>query len=346
MPVSRLRMSIFEAFGGGSAYEQQLIVLAGQLAMDPGTVRQPPRTPPIAATPTLIPSPTIPGTVRPLPTGGEIFEELLTRPRVPPPPVPPPPTVFEELLRRPPQTEFERLLNRPRSPSALPTVMGAIRTAAGSAAGLIAGLLWPSEIGWEEPVRQRRRPRRVRDRTQPAPAVGPDGSLLPQRPQSPPRTPQATVDRAPSVPKTPPAVDTAARYRVPSPDPGPIEASRPAPLPASPTFSLPQLLPLLSPLLFLTPSTRPDILSGFRPGRTVAPLTGVQPQPLPSGFPGLSARSQTAPMTQTDSDCICDGSSKRTRTKRKRCSNPIVSKRTRTENGSRFLTITRELKCP
>lgn len=293
------------------------------------------RTPGIAA-PTVSPAPQ-------LPTGGEILEDLLKRPRAR---APAPPTELERLLRRGPQTDFERLMDRTYNPGGRTgTVADATRTARpGAALGalllrsvglLVSGLLYPSAIGYEAPLRTGRRPRARR----PQPIPQPDGTRVdvpaPRSTQSPPRTLPRVPSPEPSPIKTPPVAYIPAPYQ-PMPAPAPATSTRPRPvvLPSAPS-PLPALPLLLAPFLFdgtSSSSPRSPGTPNFTaplPRAIVAPLTAPLTAPLGSVPPG--------------DPCQCTRTSK---PKKKRCANPIISKRTRTENSRKFLTITRELKCP
>lgn len=295
------------------------------------------RTPGIAA-PTVSPVPQ-------LPTGGEILDDLLRRPRAR---APAPPTELERLLRRGPQTDFERLMDRTYNPGGRTgTVADATRATrpgvalgallARSAGLLLSGLLWPSPIGYEAPLRTGRRPRARRQPPSQPPTGTPVAVPQPQSPQSPPRTLPRVPSREPSPIKTPPVAYIPAPY-LPMPAPVPATSARPRPvvLPSgpSPLLALPFLVPLLS--------------SSSRPGPVSAPESPLFVSPI-TNSPRSIVAPLTAPLTAPlgsvppGDPCQCTRTSK---PKKKRCANPIISKRTRTENSRKFLTITRELKCP
>lgn len=292
------------------------------------------RTPGIAA-PTVSPVPQ-------LPTGGEILDDLLRRPRAR---APAPPTELERLLRRGPQTDFERLMDRTYNPGGRTgTVADATRATrpgvalgailARSAGLLLSGLLWPSPIGYEAPLRTGRRPRARRPTQPPRPTGRPVAVPLPQSPTTLPRMPQAAPNREPSPTRRPPVAYIPAPY-LPAPVAVPVP-SMPRPLPAPLSGPSPLLaLPLLAPFLLSgsSSSSAPRVttpnFTAPSPRPIVAPLTAPLTAPLGSVPPG--------------DPCQCTRTSK---PKKKRCANPIISKRTRTENSRKFLTITRELKCP
>lgn len=118
------------------------------------------------------------------------------------------------------------------------------------------------------------------------------------------------------------------------PKPGPVRLPVPKPLPRLPKWPrLPfdplYLVPLLLPQL--RPPGRPSRLGAPRP--TFQPSTPAQPQPYPFG------------LMQPGRADPCEARETKKRRKRS-CSNPIVSKRTRRKGGVLYQTITRKLTCP
>lgn len=179
---------------------------------------------------------------------------------------------------------------------------------------------------------------------------GPMPDQIPQRPKGPLKRP--VIIRAPTVPRpdyprqprfpddftrpgTKPDILTRPApgdFPKPASRPAPIPAPRPAPRPVTvPTpIGWPDVLPYLMPLM----QPRPRMPT--RPRFTSRPLTPPQNVPLQYPVPLLQAR---------PANCPPCGKETKQRKKRK-CSNPITSRRTFKRNGARYRTITRKLQCP
>jgi len=212
----------------------------------------------IAQTPGINPLPSSPPG---LPTGGDVFQDLLKKPGTIG--TGPTPDSFEDLIRRPrsaprpPPSDFEELLKRKPYRAA----RGSLAAALARASVLIGGLFYPStlgdsDLGYKAPKTKTgrkgppRRPKlrtRTRDRELPPPPFG-----------------QTIPDRLP--PRDAPSRDTRPRPQ-----------TRPAILP-SPT----------------SPKARPQP----RPGRapTAAPLGRSNPNPAFLAFPFFSPGSRRAPL--------------------------------------------------
>lgn len=281
-----------------------------------------------------------------LPTGGDILEDLLRRPRAP---APPPPSELERLLRRGPQSDFERLLERTvRNPDVRPRapVLPSVAAAAGrTLLGTLGLLLYPSAIGYEAPIRTGRRPRAVRRPPVPpkAPPARPVEPVPSSAPVTPPRTPPVVPSPGP-LPQIPPPIPGTVMAPLP-PVPLPSTYPQPYALPSAPQVSFPFAL-LAAPLLL-----SPFILHGTQPRQRV-PGRLTDNLSVPNLGPALQRLVAPNPLTLTQTGpigsgpnepCVC---TRAARPRKKRCTNPIVSKRTRTDANRKFLTITRELKCP
>jgi len=179
---------------------------------------------------------------------------------------------------------------------------------------------------------------------------GPMPDRIPQRPKGPLKRP--VIVRAPTVPRpdyprqprfpddfTRPGTkpDTVARpapgdFPKPAPRPAPIPAPRPGPRPVTlPTpTGWPDLLPYLVPLM--QPRPRPRMPT--RPRFVSRPLT--PPQNMPLQYP--------VPLQARPANCPPCGKETKQRKKRK-CTNPITSRRTFKRAGAKFRTITRKLQC-
>ena len=171
---------------------------------------------------------------------------------------------------------------------------------------------WPGiEFPDRFPVRQPKYPDEM-PRKVPKPVQVPEPVRLPfPTPQEYPQPkPQAKPQPKPKAP--------------PKPAPAPRTAP-PGPSPWSPFDLLPLLMPSARPT---TPAQRPGRVSF--PESTPTPLT----QPNPWGLPFSSP-----PRTDT---CECDTPRKR---KKKRCANPVVSRRKSTRGGQRYVTTTRRIEC-
>jgi len=279
------------------------------------------------------PGPPVLYSTAPLPTPGpppSVFEELLRRP----------PGPLDDLLRRPPMSEVQRILyellrkpvNLPDLPG--PVVKSASRAAVGvlgTAASVIGGLLWPSTIGqeppWEPPTRakwprkgpQARRGRRTRKapRTRPEP-----------QPEKPPTVKPATT-RPPSV-RPEPTIDPRA-FPVPAPSPGPI------PVPTSSPVTIPSPRALPTWVTSALPYALPLGLAAFSSPR--APSRSARRSPLTSRQTSALRSPPSGPPDQ------CEIQRKR-RPRKRSCTNPIVRTTRTTRGGSKFVTITREIKCP
>ena len=285
-----------------------------------------------------------------------------------------PPTELDALLRNrtfvprggtvtsAPPSDFDRLVigrtyNPPDLPQRAPTApprggtQGEFAAAAGQS--LFELLIRPWLIR-RRGVKKRGglRPRRTQPRTD---------AVLP--PSMPPPTPVQTIPRAPAAPaRTVPAVQpapemrlprpvpqstvTAESYRVPAPATGPIRLPQPRSLPSSvpaPSASavrrslLDPLVGLLGLPLLSAPTSRPRP-SNFAPPQFPTPSVTAPPQ-FSSPILRPLTQFQTQPLGST-SHCECGP--KPTRTRAKKCTNPIVSKRTR----GNLQIITRRLECP
>ena len=241
----------------------------------------PPAPPPvIALPPPLVPAPPPPPRA-PLPTGGDLLEDLLNRPHTS---ANRPPTVnpdFERLLRKPPMTEFERLLQRPHISTAVAVLGRAVLRGAAVLPGLGVGpladpRLWKVRLrGPQEARGARSRFRRRQPVVLPAPALPPPAVGVP--------TPRPATQPA-SQPRLEPIDVRATRVRTGTPTPSPTRPPTPAPSTRVSSAPAPRpsalaLMPYLLPLLL---SSRNN---GSSPrGQTITPLLpGLLPpgQPLP-----------------------------------------------------------------
>jgi hypothetical protein len=264
----------------------------------------------IAQTPGINPVPSSPPG---LPTGGDIFQDLLKKPGGIG--TGPTPDTFEEIIRRPrpqvpPPSEFEELLKR-RPYRAAP---GSLVSALARASLLLGGIFYPSplgdsDLGYKAPKTKTGRkgpPRRPKLRTRttdpelPPPPFGqtvPDRLPRPDapspgmqpRPQIRPVTLPAPRDPRVQPQPRPVRAPTAAPLGRTYPNPAflafpffsPSSSSRPAGLPAMPSFTP-------SPLTAIGFANRPPVFD--RPGLTAIkapglPLPALQPQPYSSGDP-------------------------------------------------------------
>jgi hypothetical protein len=368
----------FTPWGGGSGVSSSPPVYVPPPAPPVETPIAPP-APPVFVNPappvpyippplSVAPLPTPPLNPAPLPTGGDILDELLSRPRTPQRPE----TDWERLSKRPrsrPLTDFERLMDRdwkPRGGSVAGTaarvLLGALRGAT-----LIGGLLWPSPIGAENlPEKRGRAPR--------APRIG---GLPPGAPPLPP-VPRPDLRRVP-LPRIPSPGPELPPIAVPAPDirpelppwneskPGPSPAPR---RPASQSWPWAAILPLLLPSGRLAPQPPASFFSSPKNPFPIRKPPGQSPERKPERKPdseraprsssppegsstpgrepqgGLTPQRKTQPELATPDgpgDCKCYSKPKR---KRKSCRNPVVSKTTKTDDDGRLLQVTtREIKC-
>jgi hypothetical protein len=241
----------------------------------------------IAPTPGINPTAPAPG----LPTGGDIFEDLLKRPgNVGKGPTP---DSFEDLIRRPrsrPPSDFEDLLKR-KPYRAAP---GSLTAALARASVLIGGLLWPStlgdsDLGYKAPKTKTGRkgpPRRPKLRTR----SRPKDRALPYPPElqtvadrlPPPNEPYFETRRRPQIAIPSPRPDTRAAAL---PRPRPVRA--PTAAPAGRTYPSPEFLAFP----FFAPANRPARLptpQAFTP----SPLTASGPA---NRIPEIDRRGLTAP---------------------------------------------------
>lgn len=281
----------------------------------------------ILATPPLVPIPAPPPPS--LPTGGEILDDLLKRPRTGPVEVPDP--ELERLLKRGPQSDFERLLEREYRPPDRPVAPtpdvpeptkspGSLRRVLpvlGRVGGLLGGLLYPSETADDDVIYPLPEP-------QPAPQPPPPPVSSPPAPQPPPPVPLVPAD--PTVYPFPedefPAPLPSTGQPAPSPPtfvllplPPPSGEVSPQPLPApSPTATPAVQGPFFAPWLFSLPKFNVPKAPGRMPslGNFIAPM----PAPLPRGLTQL----QPSPLASAAFDepprdrCECSS----TKPKRKR----------------------------
>ena len=260
----------------------------------------------IAQTPGINPVPSAPPG---LPTGGDVFQDLLKKPGGIG--TGPTPDSFEDLIRRPrsrPPSDFEDLLKR-KPYRAAP---GSLTAALARVSLLIGGLLYPSplgdsDLGYKAPKTKTGRkgpPRRPKLRTRttdPELPPPPFGQTVPDRL---PR-PDAPLPGTQPRPQTRPAIQPFPTSPKVQPQPRPGRAPTAAPLgrtypnPAFLAFpffapkSQPAGLPTIpsftpSPLIAIGPSNRPPRFD--RPGLTAKypqglPLPALQPQPYSSGDP-------------------------------------------------------------
>ena len=286
---------------------------------------------------------------------------------------------LDRLLR---QSELDRLLNRPLTTVGRiigPAAATAARTLAvltGAPATLVTGIFTPSAAGGgsdlppddprvvrtREPQRfpgsesrgptrrarvQRRQPRPESDRGPPEPPAQPAPDVLTRpAPAAPsPRTSTRPADRRqPRIdPRVRPAtLPNAAPLPVPQPATQPRALPLPAPLPAPSPSAAPsaRTSPLPSWLVF------PDLLasSSFSPVQQFAPSPGRSSFSTPAPRENLRPRSQIRPSPATRTSPLQDlcQASRPTRTRKRKCSNPVIS---RTVAGD-ILTTKRKLKCP
>lgn len=267
--------------------------------------------------------------------GEEVFADLLGQARGAVRYVEP---LFDRLIKKAPMSDFERLLHDRPYRAPLPdagAAAEAVVSVAARAATTVALLLWPSSIGeeppWQPPAagpRTQTRPGPVR----PVPAPIPRRVPLPSSPRPQPRPLPARPPRQIVVPVDwPQSAPQPEAVRMPAPAPAPLPApsTRPAPSPSPSAFPISAAFPFFAPSIAPRSATRPQSAPSGRPGRSplpiVSPLTRVQPYPL------------TSP-----SDDRCNCAKPNRERQRKKCTNPIVSKRTR----GNLQTITRRLQCP
>lgn len=268
---------------------------------------QPAPPPVLSAAPTPGINPTAPAP-SPLPTGGDLFEDLLRRPspgigtRNPPPTGNPD---FERILRGPP-SDFERIMRGTYRPPDVRTPVtvaraGSLAGILARAAGLLGGLLYPSplgdsDLGYKAGGSKKRPPK------------GPKRRFRRQREPKPPRLlpwpyAQSIPDRTGRRPEPSPAAPLPVQIALPFPLPTPSPSARPRPSTAPvPTTSPvgqtsgplqnPLVFPLPFPFKFPTrlpriPTVSPlaPLASGISnriPRFDSRPLTGSQPRDLPS----------------------------------------------------------------
>jgi hypothetical protein len=232
---------------------------------------------------------------------------------------------------------------RPAPPRTPDVIRGPARVA--TAARVLARILgplpyifWPSRTADDDtvpgpmperipqrPKGPQKRPVIVRVPTRPAP-------YYPQQPRFPddfnrPDTKPDTVTR-PAPGDRPRPGDRP----LPKPATRPTPRPKPRPTPAPRTPGWPDLLPYLVPLMQPKPAQRPRA----RPRVDYRPLTPPQTGPVeyPAPLP-LQARPANCPP--------CERETKKR--KKRKCTNPITSRRTYSRDGQRFRTITRKLQC-
>lgn len=263
-------------------------------------------TPPIAPQPQL-------------PTGSDIFEELLKRPARTPstPPLDPD---FERLLKRGPQSDFERLMDRPlRTPADTPPkgkkfvrVAGRAARILGRVGGIIGGVLYPSETASDDvlyppgtamPLPQPDGPR--------GPPRRPVRNREPRdRPKLPAPFPQSIPDRT-GQPRAPSQGSPAPWPIVLLPVPGKQPQPTRPPLPSAPpttanpvdllTIPLPnpQFVPLVpSPVVSPAPAIPKPPNPRTTDARAPTPLTMPQPNPLGSLYREPPDRCSCPPRTK------------------------------------------------
>lgn len=259
-----------------------------------------------------------------------------------------PPSEFEKLIRKPPVSDLDRLIRGrefvPKGGTVAKTaarVVGRAAILASAPLAVLIGVLTPGSLGDLPPPFQKGPTARrgVRGRRPPSPR--PDVPS-PRRVPS-PRTsvavpsPVATVVPAPA-PRAP--TPSARPARVARPQPAPAPSSAPAPAPRATSSPLPQLLflpfPGLGPNLstFALPSFAPFPGAGFAPPG--------QPSTRPRTIPRTTSQFRPSPATRTSPLGDLCQPSKATRTRRKRCTNPIISKSV----SGNIQTIKRRLQCP
>lgn len=202
-------------------------------------------------------------------------------------------------------------------------------------------------------VKKRGRAKRPGARAQPRPGSIPPASppfptvatQAPPRPSIPPRRVPVSRPQPSALPPRPRPESTVAQtYRVPVPSTGSIALPQPRQIPGSapapsPSVARRSLLDPFVALLGLPPvlATRTGV-ANFAPPQFSTPSQTV-PRQLSMPDPRPLTQFQTQPLGST-SDCSCGP--KPTRTRTKKCTNPIVSTRKR---GDLIIT-TRRLECP
>jgi len=258
---------------------------------------------------------------------------------------------------------------------AIPPLIGALPWPVIGGPIVAGGLMWPTAAGAGSDLRDlygmpkpktpggRRRGRRRRARARPRALPG-RGNPFPAA--APGRGGSVTIRTRPSAPAAPPAPRTAVDPWKPSKVNLPpvklpkqvIQAPAPARVPMSrtqtviakagaiaksPWFGVASSI-LNSPLFNLfQPKARAPSL-----GQIVLPGTGNQPglnlNPLTAlNAPGLQYSRALNPAAVSEQDCSCRPARKKR--KGKPCKNPVTSRRSFKRDGSKFITVTRKVKC-
>lgn len=224
----------------------------------------------------------------------------------------------------------------------------ATRVAVGRIIGRLLGplpyIFWPSRTADDDTVpgpMPQTAPQRTRG-PQRRPVIAPSApttpTYYPQQPKFPEEfepEPDPTPVSSPEpyqkpLPKRPKPGRWPAPGTRPATRPGTRPGTRPTPTPRTPAW--PDLLPYLLPYMQPQPKPKPTSRPAFR----TRPLTPGQTQPLqyPQPLP-LQARPANCPP--------CERETKKR--KKRKCTNPITSRRTYSRDGQRFRTITRKLQC-
>lgn len=305
-------------------------------------------------------------------TSREIAQQLIRTPPIAPPITPPSagPSGPDQAGGFPPSIPLPSIPGLPSSLPLPPIIAAALPQAL--PAIITAGLFWPTAAGRGSDLRDlyavpkatpKGRPRRRRStRTRARPVATPGrGNPFPGTvPKG--RGGPVTISR-PAVARPQPVAVPARNPWQPSRaipgvkiDVGPIKAPAPAQIPRTVTqrvqavLSNPLVRGIVGPIvsgalgsLFVkSPAQRlgrvnlPNTIPSPLP--LTNPLTAVQTQALPyaRAFPATQAATQ-------EQDCSCRPARKK-RTK-KPCKNPVTSRRSFARDGSRFITVTRQVKC-
>lgn len=207
------------------------------------------------------------------------------------------------------------------------TVTSSARILSG-VAGIIAGVLYPTPTSSTDTI--------------PGPMPG-DSRGPTRRPVIRPRPPLPVPGRIPDI-LSPPVPGTPTPTPVIRPEPvltspqptGPTFDPSDLPTPTAPPAPTPAPPRIPRDLALLLPAVIPFLAPGSSsPPRT--PLTPTQPGALQSPLP-LTGPGNCPP-------CRCNDKGQQRKRKRKRCTNPITSRRTYKRGGAEFRTITRKLQC-
>lgn len=169
-----------------------------------------------------------------------------------------------------------------------------------------------------------------RPRTTTAPPVVISGVNMPPRPRSLPPAVKIKVGKiaAPAVPRVPSTVQSRVQSVI----------SNPLVQKALGAAGAAALASVLSPSV-------PKMGRLTLPGQSPSPWPATNP--LTAAYPGAltSSRAWAAPQTAAqEQDCSCRP--KRKKSSKKPCKNPVTSRRSFERDGARFVTTTKELKCP